>query len=292
MRLFIFFLLISIATATPPSCFVECINSIAHICPQRQNDLACICNQSRSVMNCITDSCWGITYYSSRDHFAGTCVEHGFDFGVIEEHPHFTQLQSQRNNHIRQPNKVEPDFGQSKNSEINTGIERVTYAEKESYSEETVPYSAESQTSNTESDYEGQSREIELNDGNSSETLSTINSTEETHRDYSPEEENLHLDLSNGGNNDVREKKLKYEECIEYIPYKSGRIPVSAKYLERLKIPHLLFDDGDEDQNELISMTTSNCGMSQEERKKTGTGVDLSSAPAGHMVRITRKLEA
>lgn len=71
-----YFLVAHLVAATPPACFLGCINRIGHICPLKRNDVQCLCNQKPAVLDCIINLCWGINYYSARDHFMGTCVEH------------------------------------------------------------------------------------------------------------------------------------------------------------------------------------------------------------------------
>lgn len=70
----------ALALATPPACFVKCINEVAHNCPANQADVHCICNAHTLVNQCIALHCYGIHFLSSTDHFYGTCLEHGVGF--------------------------------------------------------------------------------------------------------------------------------------------------------------------------------------------------------------------
>lgn len=66
--------------ATPPACFLGCINDIARFCPAKQADVECICHVNEAVEQCIVQYCNGIQQLSARDHFAGTCAEYEFVF--------------------------------------------------------------------------------------------------------------------------------------------------------------------------------------------------------------------
>lgn len=63
--------------ATPPACFLSCINELAHYCPNGHTDLLCLCQLKDSLVGCLVDICPLGNLDSGRDHFVGTCLEHG-----------------------------------------------------------------------------------------------------------------------------------------------------------------------------------------------------------------------
>lgn len=63
--------------ATPPACFLSCINEIAHDCPEDAVNLTCICINEDLIIGCLVDICPFGTFISARDHYIGTCLEHG-----------------------------------------------------------------------------------------------------------------------------------------------------------------------------------------------------------------------
>lgn len=63
--------------ATPPACFLSCINEIAHDCPEDAANLTCICINEDLIIGCLVDICPFGTFISARDHYIGTCLEHG-----------------------------------------------------------------------------------------------------------------------------------------------------------------------------------------------------------------------
>lgn len=72
--LVLFFL--ALAIATPPACFLSCVNEVAHGCSRAQTDLECICNDKPAIIACLVDICPLGNFESARDHFLGTCLEH------------------------------------------------------------------------------------------------------------------------------------------------------------------------------------------------------------------------
>lgn len=92
------FLFGSLAIATPPACLLGCINVVSRICALNQYDMPCLCQHSNSMMACITDTCWGVAYISARYHYRESCLEHNIDVGKVDEHPHFTKIETQRSN--------------------------------------------------------------------------------------------------------------------------------------------------------------------------------------------------
>lgn len=71
------FLLYSVCiVATPPACFLSCINELAHHCPRAHSDLQCLCQHKDSLVSCLVDICPLGNLDSARDHFLGTCLEH------------------------------------------------------------------------------------------------------------------------------------------------------------------------------------------------------------------------
>jgi len=67
--------LISIALATPPACFLSCVQVIARWCEFNHDDFRCICDNSPSLVGCLVDICPYGNFFSARDHFWGTCLE-------------------------------------------------------------------------------------------------------------------------------------------------------------------------------------------------------------------------
>lgn len=63
--------------ATPPSCFISCINEISRTCPRGHIDIEAHCSKEDSMIGCLVDICPYGTFNSARDHFLGTCLEHG-----------------------------------------------------------------------------------------------------------------------------------------------------------------------------------------------------------------------
>lgn len=62
--------------ATPPACFLSCINELAHYCPGSHHDLLCLCQLKESLIGCLVDICPVGDLDAGRDHFVGTCLEH------------------------------------------------------------------------------------------------------------------------------------------------------------------------------------------------------------------------
>ncbi|KAG2732038.1 hypothetical protein G9P44_004455 [Scheffersomyces stipitis] len=70
-------LVIAYVNATPPACFLSCIAEVAKTCPLQKMDITCLCAKEDSVLGCMVDICPYGTFFSGRDHFIGTCMEHG-----------------------------------------------------------------------------------------------------------------------------------------------------------------------------------------------------------------------
>lgn len=66
---------ISFALATPPACFLSCVQVIARWCEHDHGDFRCICDNSPSLVGCLVDICPYGNFFSARDHFWGTCLE-------------------------------------------------------------------------------------------------------------------------------------------------------------------------------------------------------------------------
>ncbi|SGZ47202.1 CIC11C00000001789 [Sungouiella intermedia] len=62
--------------ATPPACFLSCINEAARNCPRKHSDLRCLCRSQDILIGCFVDICPYGNFESARDHFLGTCMEH------------------------------------------------------------------------------------------------------------------------------------------------------------------------------------------------------------------------
>ncbi|GEQ70225.1 hypothetical protein JCM33374_g3901 [Metschnikowia sp. JCM 33374] len=82
--LIIFLQALNLVIATPPACFIRCINSISNICEKNQADIQCLCKIHEAVNQCIALHCPADHFYSARDHFSGTCSEHSFPFETYE----------------------------------------------------------------------------------------------------------------------------------------------------------------------------------------------------------------
>ena len=99
LMLFSIIIYIVLVAATPPACFLSCINEVARSCPYEHRDLRCLCLNKDSVFGCMIDICpWG-NFDAGRDHFLGTCLEHRAEvddrWTVQDVHPpHFEPAQS------------------------------------------------------------------------------------------------------------------------------------------------------------------------------------------------------
>ncbi|CAH6723831.1 hypothetical protein CLIB1444_21S00364 [[Candida] jaroonii] len=80
--LFIIYL-VTLAIATPPACFLSCINEVAKSCEYNHRDLTCLCQKKDEIFGCLVDICPYGNFESARDHYLGTCLEH--------HHPHTPQ---------------------------------------------------------------------------------------------------------------------------------------------------------------------------------------------------------
>lgn len=76
MRLSVFLCSV-LAAATPPACFLSCINENAVHCARKHSDLRCLCQRHDPLIGCLVDICPYGAFDSARDHFVGTCMEHG-----------------------------------------------------------------------------------------------------------------------------------------------------------------------------------------------------------------------
>lgn len=79
MKSISFLFLLTLVTATPPACFLSCINEVAHTCPREHIDIYTLCVKRDSVIGCLVDICPYGNFESARDHFLGTCLEHIHD---------------------------------------------------------------------------------------------------------------------------------------------------------------------------------------------------------------------
>lgn len=69
--------LAAVSLATPPACFLSCINELSQQC-RSQSDLTCLCDNSDQLLDCLVDICPYGTFESARDHYFGTCLEHKY----------------------------------------------------------------------------------------------------------------------------------------------------------------------------------------------------------------------
>lgn len=67
---------VCLVAATPPACFLSCINELARSCPENQVDIQCLCSVKDSLLGCLVDICPYGNFESARDHYLGTCLEH------------------------------------------------------------------------------------------------------------------------------------------------------------------------------------------------------------------------
>lgn len=67
--------------ATPPACFLSCTNEVSHRCVGAQANILCICSAHDAVQGCLVDICPYGNFESARDHYVGTCQEHGQRLG-------------------------------------------------------------------------------------------------------------------------------------------------------------------------------------------------------------------
>lgn len=77
----------TIVAATPPACFLSCINEVAHDCPRSLVDLLCLCAAKDTLLSCFIDLCPVGNFYSARDHYLGTCLEHNHPPDAIQARP-------------------------------------------------------------------------------------------------------------------------------------------------------------------------------------------------------------
>ncbi|KAI5956412.1 hypothetical protein KGF54_000887 [Candida jiufengensis] len=62
----------------PPSCFLSCISEVSKTnCEFKLSNIGCICLKEDQIVGCLIDICPYGTFNSARDHFLGTCLEHG-----------------------------------------------------------------------------------------------------------------------------------------------------------------------------------------------------------------------
>ncbi|KAI3403320.2 hypothetical protein KGF56_003908 [Candida oxycetoniae] len=69
--------LLSISSSTPPACFLSCVAEVTRKCPSNLKDISSVCKNEDALVGCLVDICPFGTFQSARDHFIGTCLEHG-----------------------------------------------------------------------------------------------------------------------------------------------------------------------------------------------------------------------
>lgn len=77
MYITILFILFVTVISTPPACFISCTSEIGRKCPGGLTDLTCLCSKEDDIVACLVDICPFGTFLSARDHYIGTCLEHG-----------------------------------------------------------------------------------------------------------------------------------------------------------------------------------------------------------------------
>ncbi|WPK24682.1 hypothetical protein PUMCH_001965 [Australozyma saopauloensis] len=235
-------LIIHLSLATPPACFLGCINVIAHICPRQRSDLECLCRHSRIAMDCIANLCWGVSYYSSQDHFRGTCMEHGFDFGEMKSFHHFVNVQpaNSDNDELREdwpsgnlktPNIEEVIYDTDYDSDFDQFEAQDEYStdEDDKFAPEIFrqhkPHYATSENLSWEAfdQFDAEALEEHLLDL----PIESLTEVYQAAPDYC---------------HDVRGYSDNSADCLNTWQY-SKTLPVSSKYLERFYIPYSHFAD-------------------------------------------------
>lgn len=61
----------------PPACFLSCIAEVSRTCRHSLRHLSCVCIREDQIVGCLIDICPFGNFNSARDHFLGTCLEHG-----------------------------------------------------------------------------------------------------------------------------------------------------------------------------------------------------------------------
>lgn len=77
MYIVIIIILFSTVLSIPPACFISCTSEIARTCANGLTDLTCLCNKEDEIVTCLVDICPFGVFVSARDHYIGTCLEHG-----------------------------------------------------------------------------------------------------------------------------------------------------------------------------------------------------------------------
>ncbi|KAG7663564.1 uncharacterized protein J8A68_002950 [[Candida] subhashii] len=77
LRFILLFTLLYSVNATPPSCFLSCVGEVTRDCHSKLTDVTCACISEDKLIGCLVDICPYGTFLSARDHFMGTCLEHG-----------------------------------------------------------------------------------------------------------------------------------------------------------------------------------------------------------------------
>lgn len=70
-------IVVTLVEATPPACFLSCTNEIAALCDSHHMGFRCICAYETKLVACLVDICPYGNFESARDHYLGTCMEHG-----------------------------------------------------------------------------------------------------------------------------------------------------------------------------------------------------------------------
>ena len=103
--LFLFYL--RLAVATPPACFLSCINEMSYYCGNGHMDFSSLCAREETLIQCLVDICPYGTFLSARDHFLGTCMEHGKPSVTNPYPPPSLFGNSMQQLNQRQPNHME-----------------------------------------------------------------------------------------------------------------------------------------------------------------------------------------
>ncbi|CAK9441746.1 uncharacterized protein LODBEIA_P56140 [Lodderomyces beijingensis] len=74
---FALFALFSWGLATPPACFLSCVSEVTRDFPGHLKDVTRVCQKEDAIVGCLVDICPFGNFQSARDHYIGTCLEHG-----------------------------------------------------------------------------------------------------------------------------------------------------------------------------------------------------------------------
>ncbi|KAI5961697.1 hypothetical protein KGF57_001631 [Candida theae] len=74
---FLILVLIQNVCSIPPACFLSCAAEVSRTCERGLSQMTCVCLKEDQIVGCLIDICPFGNFNSARDHFLGTCLEHG-----------------------------------------------------------------------------------------------------------------------------------------------------------------------------------------------------------------------